>query len=114
MAPSSEDRRRHSRVRLDGRTGGRATVFADFRVVALSESGAYVETATPLAVDSNCELTLDLSHGAVDLKGRVVTVDPPATPGGAYKVAVDFLHVEALDRALLESFLERERHRAGV
>lgn len=112
MAP--EERRRHPRVRLDGRTGGRATVFADFRVVALSESGACVETATPLALDSQCHLTLNLSHVAVDLKGRVVTVEPPAAPGGSYQVGVDFLDVDAVDQALLGSFLDRERHRAGA
>jgi hypothetical protein len=111
---SSDERRRHPRVQLDGRTGGRATVFADFRVVALSESGACVEMATPLAVDSQCDLTLNLSHIAVDLKGRVVTVEPPSVPGGTYQVGVDFLQVDAMDQALLESFLDRERHRAGA
>ena len=114
MPTSPGERRRHPRVRLDGRTGGRATVFADFRVVALSESGACLEMATPLALESLCDLTLNLSHVAVDLKGRVVTVEAPADPGGVYQVGVDFLQVDEVDQALLESFLDRERHRAGA
>jgi hypothetical protein len=109
---SSEERRRHPRILLDGQTGGRATLFADFRVVALSESGAELEMAVPLAMGSDCDITLNLSHGAVDLKGRVVEVRAPAAPDSAYHVGVDFLSVDALDQALLQSFLERERRKA--
>ncbi|HEY7515712.1 MAG TPA: PilZ domain-containing protein, partial [Vicinamibacteria bacterium] len=66
------ERRKHTRLRLDGRMVGRATVMADFRVVALSESGASLEMSMPLALGSRCDLTLNLAHMAVDLKGRVV------------------------------------------
>lgn len=107
-----DDRRRHPRVRLDGRAGGRATVFADFRVVALSESGAELEMAVPLALGSQCDITLNLAHGSVDVKSRVVDVQPPQPPGDAYHVGVDFLSVDTLDQALLQSFLERERRKA--
>lgn len=113
MSGLDDDRRRHPRVRLDGRTGGRATVFADFKVVALSEDGACLEMATPLAVDSQCDITLNLAHVTVDLRGQVIHVEPsPDTP--AYHVGISFVKVDALDRALLESFLDRERQRAGA
>jgi hypothetical protein len=109
----ADDRRRHPRVRLDGRAGGRATVFADFRVVALSESGAELEMTVPLAMGSQCDITLDLAHGSVDAKGRVVNVRAAAEgPDSAYHVGVDFLRLDALDQALLQSFLERERGKA--
>ncbi|HET8646599.1 MAG TPA: PilZ domain-containing protein, partial [Vicinamibacteria bacterium] len=62
-----DERRRHPRVRLDGRAAGRATIFADFRVVSLSESGAALEMDHPLALDSTCELALDLPQGQVDV-----------------------------------------------
>jgi hypothetical protein len=107
-----EDRRRHPRVRLDGRAGGRATVFADFRVVALSESGAELEMEVPLAMGSPCDLTLNLAQGSVDVKGRVVDVRAAPGPGDAYHVGIDFVSVDALDQALLQSFLERERRKA--
>jgi hypothetical protein len=44
-----DERRRHPRVRLDGRAAGRATIFAPFHVVSLSETGALVEMDLPLA-----------------------------------------------------------------
>lgn len=111
---TDDERRRHPRVRLDGRATGRATVFAEFKVVALSESGASLEMSTPLALDSSCDITLNLSHVAIDLKGRVVHVVPPADGAGGYEIGVDFLEVDELDQALLESFLERERHKANA
>ena len=107
-----EDRRRHPRVRLDGRTGGRATVFADFQVVALSESGAELAMAVPLALGSQCDITLNLAHGSVDVKGRVVDIQSPREPERAFHVGIDFVSVDDLDRALLQSFLERERRKA--
>jgi|SRR5688572_13353697 len=112
--PTADDRRRHPRVRLDGRTSGRATVFADFKVVALSETGASLETETPLALESQCDLTLNLAHVAVDLKGRVVHVAPAEGDLHSYQVGVDFVEVSDFDQALLQSFLDRERHRVDA
>lgn len=103
------ERRRHSRIRLDGRMEGRATVLADFRVLALSESGASLQMSTPMALGSRCDLTINLAHVSVDLKGKVVHVEGP--DDGAFVMGVDFESVDAIDRALLESFLERERRR---
>jgi hypothetical protein len=111
---TDDERRRHPRVRLDGRATGRATVFAEFKVIAISESGASLEMAAPLALDSSCDITINLSHVAVDLKGRVVHVDPPAAEGEGFQVGIDFFEVDELDQALLDSFLDRERHRANA
>jgi hypothetical protein len=69
--------------------------------------------STPLAVDSQCDITLNLAHVTVDLRGRVVDVGQPAS-GSVYHIGISFVRVEALDRALLESFLDRERQRAGA
>lgn len=104
------ERRRHDRIRLAGRVAGQATVLTEFRVVALSESGASLEMGMPLVLGSRCDLSLNLSHLSVDLRGRVVSVRPDDEPG-SYLVGVDFEHVEEMDRALLESYLERERRR---
>ena len=111
---TDDERRRHPRVRLDGRATGRATVFAEFKVIAISESGASLEMEAPLALESSCDITLNLSHVAVDLKGRVVHVDPPVGDGAGYQVGIDFVEVDELDQALLDSFLDRERHRANA
>ena len=104
------ERRRHDRIPLAGRVVGQATVLAEFRVVTLSETGASLEMEMPLALGSRCDLSLNLSHLAVDLRGRVVSVRPEGEPG-RYVVGVDFDDVEEMDRALLESYLERERRR---
>jgi hypothetical protein len=85
--------------------------MADFRVVALSETGAALEMDTPIAMGSRCDLSLDLAQVAVDLKGRVVNVEPPAKEGDAYRVGVDFEDIEETDAGLLQSFLQAERRR---
>ena len=110
--PDGADRRRHERVRLDGRLEGRATLLTDFRVVALSPQGATLELAVPLAVGSPIDLTLDLSDSSVDVKGRIAHREPAG--GGAparYLVGVDFEAIDTLDRGLLESFLAQEGRR---
>jgi PilZ domain-containing protein len=107
--PSLEERRRHHRVRIDGRAIGRATVFTDFKVVALSERGACLEMATPLAQDSECDITLNLAHTSLDVKGRVVHVE--SADEGAYHVGIDFVRMDAQDLTLLEAFLQRESRR---
>jgi hypothetical protein len=111
MGSVDHDRRRHPRVRLDGRSAGRVTVLADFRVLSMSESGALLAMDAPLALSSHCDLSLFLSHLSVDVQGHVVNVEAPAAPDEPYRVAVEFENVGALDRGLLLSFLERERQR---
>ena len=101
-----DERRRHPRVRLDGRAAGRATIFAPFHVVSLSETGALVEMDLPLAQGSTCDLTLNLSGGQVDVKSVVASVER-GDPG--YQVGLDFVSVDEEDQPILKSFLERER-----
>ncbi|HJS56536.1 MAG TPA: PilZ domain-containing protein [Vicinamibacteria bacterium] len=111
MDPS--ERRRHQRLRIDGRMVGRATVLADFRIVALSEAGASLEMEVPMAMGSQCDLTLNLPHSSVDLRGRVVHLqaqNPNEQP--PWLVGVDFEAMDAMDQALLQSFLDHERRRA--
>jgi hypothetical protein len=92
---------------------GRATVLADFKVLSLSESGATLEMDIPMAMGAACDLSLNLSHVSVDLKGRVVHVvkDADDADAGRYRIGVDFVRLQSLDRALLASFLERERRK---
>ena len=55
---------------------------------------------------------LNLAHGSVDVKGRVVDIQSPREPDRPFHVGVDFVSVDDLDQALLQSFLERERRKA--
>lgn len=112
-AMDASERRRHERINLDGRMVGRATVLADFRIVALSETGASLAMELPMAMGSVCDLSLSLPHGSVDLKGRVIHVaEPNGDDSGRWVVGVDFESVSDFDQALLQSFLDRERRRA--
>jgi len=86
-----DERRRHTRVRLDGRAAARATIFAEFRVVSLSANGAAVEMELALALGSAWDLTLDLEQGEVDVKSVVASVER-AAPG--YRIGLDFAGVE--------------------
>lgn len=107
------ERRRHPRLRIDGRMVGRATVLADFRIVALSETGASLEMDLPMAMGSLCDLTLNLPTVAVDLRGRVVHLEAKGpNEQGPWLVGVDFESMAEMDQGLLESFLDRERRRA--
>jgi hypothetical protein len=107
------ERRRHPRLRIDGRMVGRATVLADFRIVALSEAGASLEMDLPMAMGSLCDLTLNLPTVSVDLRGRVVHLEPQGSnEQGPWLVGVDFESVTEMDQGLLQSFLDRERRRA--
>jgi hypothetical protein len=103
-----EDRRRHPRIRLEGRAIGRATVLAEFKVVGLWENGGTLELPLPLALGSLCDLTLSLGPGSVDLKARVVQVESAGGSEGGFRVNVDFLTMDPDDQALLLAFLDRE------
>ena len=108
---NTAERRRYPRVRVDGRLDGRATVLADFRVLSLSETGATLEMDIPMALGSSCDLTLNLSHVSVDLRGHVIRVEG-GSAGKPYLIGVDFVRLQSLDRALLASYLERERRKS--
>jgi len=91
---------------------GQATVSAELRVLELSGKGGSLEMGIPLAVSSVCELSLNLAHGSVDVSAKVLRVEALETSPGRHVVTVEFVHVPDMDRALLESFLEREGRRA--
>ncbi|MCU0240875.1 MAG: PilZ domain-containing protein [Vicinamibacteria bacterium] len=109
---ASNERRRYPRIRLDGRLAGRATLMADFKVLSLSETGAMLRMKIPMAMGSQCDLTLLLSHVSVDLKGHVVHIGPAKDGDEYFTIGVDFVRVQPIDRALLASYLERERRRS--
>ena len=108
---ADSERRRYPRIPLDGRMVGRATLLADFRIVALSETGATLSMGVPMSLGSTCELTLNLSHVSIDLTGRVVNRRDDDAVEGPYLVGVDFENIDEIEAGLLQSFLERERRR---
>jgi hypothetical protein len=105
---AQRERRRHPRVRLDGRVGGQATISASFKVVSLSETGASIELPMPLPIGSRCELRLNL-EAVLNVKTAVQRVQGPDSPGGSYSMGVEFKSLADADRELLVAFLKRER-----
>jgi len=103
-----KERRKHPRVRLDGRVGGQATISAAFKVVSLSEMGASIEMPMPLPIGARCELRLNL-EAMLAVKTAVQNVQAPSKPGGPYQMGVEFKSVAPADRELLNAFLKRER-----
>jgi len=112
MADKDKERRKHPRVRLDGRVGGQATISAAFKVVSLSENGASIEMPMPLPIGGRCELRLNL-EALLEVKTSVQNVHAPDKPGGPYQMGVEFKSLAPADRALLISFLNRERGEEG-
>ena len=108
MADKEKERRKHPRVRLDGRVGGQATISAAFKVVSLSEMGASIEMPMPLPIGARCELRLNL-EAMLDVKTSVQNVQAPDKPGGPYQMGVEFKPLGPADRQLLDAFLKRER-----
>ena len=108
MADKEKERRKHPRVRLDGRVGGQATISASFKVVSLSENGASIEMPMPLPIGARCELRLNL-EALLDVKTAVQSVQGPDSPGGPYQMGVEFKGLAPTDRELLIAFLKRER-----
>jgi PilZ domain len=105
---NAKERRRHARVKLDGRVGGQATISASFKVISLSEEGASIEMTMPLPIGARCELQLKLEAG-LEVKTNVLNVQAPASSGEPYVMGVQFKSLSPADRALLEAFLKRER-----
>jgi len=103
-----DPRRRHPRVQLDGRVEGRATISADFRVVALSEEGATLEMGLPVLLGATIDISLNLSHASVDVRGRVVQVEGLEARRIPFVIGVEFENLGDFDRALLRSFLQRQ------
>ncbi len=87
--------------------------MTDFRVVALSETGGSIEMDVPLLPGAVLDLSLQLAHTPVDLRGRVIEVQPPEGARAAHLIAVEFEGMSDVDAGLLSSYLQRERQREG-
>ncbi len=86
---------------------GRATMLADFRVLALAESGASLETRLPMTLGSTCDLSLSLGEATLELKGRVAKLERQAdAEEGPFAVDVEFVALDPADHAILRFFLD--------
>ncbi len=75
----------------------------------LSESGACLELAEPLAPGTSLSLVLQSEGGSLPLLAEVVWGSPPSLPGVRIQHGVSFLHLTSDQRAALQGILWRTR-----
>jgi hypothetical protein len=102
MAQPAGERRKHLRrpVLLNCRVEG-VTVAGPLQITDLSESGCFIATSHPLALDSQITLFVTLEGDEIKIIGRVVRVQPGR--GVGIKINVSLLSQYA--RLALEDFL---------
>jgi hypothetical protein len=102
MAQPAGERRKHLRrpVLLNCRVEG-VTVAGPLQITDLSESGCFIATSHPLALDSQITLFVTLEGDEIRIIGRVVRVQPGR--GVGIKINVSLLSQYA--RLALEDFL---------
>src|SRR4051812_28603587 len=72
MSGSAKDKRDAKRIEILGDLKGEVMVFSPVAIKEISRSGALVETAFPLQLDSLHDFRLTLGDRSVVVKGRVV------------------------------------------
>jgi hypothetical protein len=72
MAGSGRDKRDAERIEILGDLQGEVMVFSPVAIKEISRTGAQVETAFPLQLDSLHDFRLTLGDRSIVVKGRVV------------------------------------------
>src|SRR5579862_1150206 len=105
---SSQDRRRHSRMKcfvaVELRLGNSAVpVWGNLANTGLG--GCFVETATPVPSGVNVEIGLWLANGKIWIKGLILTgIVTKSSP--SFGVRIKFSELEATERENLRHFLK--------
>ena len=104
MAPPYRERRKHFRrpVFLNCRIEG-TTVAGPLQLTDLSESGCFIATGHPLALDSQVTLFVTLAGDEIRIIGRVVRVHP----GRGVGVEINLNLLSQYARLVLEDFLRQ-------
>ena len=104
MAPPYRERRRHLRrpVLLNCRIEG-ATIAGPLQLTDLSETGCFLATSHPLALDSQVTLFVTLAGDEIRIIGRVVRVQP----GRGVGVEINVSLLSQYARLAIEDFLSQ-------
>lgn len=89
--------------------GGQATKTGSGRTRNLSETGACLELAEPLAPGTSLSLVLQSEGGSLPLLAEVVWGSPPSLPGVRIQHGVSFLQLTSDQRAALQAIFWRTR-----
>jgi hypothetical protein len=110
------EKRDAERVPILGDLIGEVMIFEPMRVKEMSVTGASIETAFPLHLNSLHDLRLALGDRSIVVKGRVVhsrisDVDQDIV---TYRTGVEFIEVSERVVAAISQFLETVKaHRGG-
>ncbi len=104
MTPPHRERRKHIRrpVLLNCRIEGTA-VAGPLQLTDLSESGCFITTSHPLALDSQVTLFVTLAGDEIRIIGRVVRVQPDRGVG----IEINLSLLSQYARLALEDFVRQ-------
>lgn len=113
MGDAQQDRRKHPRVRVAGKTKGRVTAIYDAILLDISLGGALVEHSEPVRPGTLSSLDLDLQGMRVRLRCRVVrsrVSRPEMQPDGEraliYHTGLEFIDPSDETRQALNDFIQ--------
>jgi len=111
MAAEYRREREGERLQILGDLHGEVMVFQPMAVKELSHSGAQVETAFPLHVDSLHEFRLTLGDRSVVIKGRIVhcSISDIDQELVHYKSGVEFVEPSERFTSVIDGFIEAVR-----
>lgn len=89
----------------------RYTAYGMGRTLNASESGLLLEVHDPLEPGQALQLTLGLEEDLVELRARVVRVDPAGE--GVHHAGIQFVELDDRGRRVLTRYLEAFRGHAG-
>ena len=111
MGGSSDEKRDTERFKILGQLQGEVMVFQPMVVREVSLSGAQIESAFPLQLNSLHDFRLTLGPRSIVLKGRVVhcSISDVDQEVVVYRSGVEFIEVSDRTMTVITEFLEALR-----
>lgn len=111
MAAPMDDKRGTQRFQILGELHGEVTVFQPIVIREISRTGAQIETAVPLQLNSLHHFRLMLGDRSVVVKGRVVhcRVSDVDDQGTTYRSGIEFIEISEPVSAAIGEFVDAIR-----
>ena len=111
MSGSGRDKRDAERIEILGDLQGEVMVFSPMAIKELSRTGAQVETAFPLQLDSLHDFRLTLGERSVVIKGRVVhcSISDVDQETVLYRSGVEFIEPPERVHTVIADFVDAIR-----
>ncbi len=107
----TDNKRDSERVLVPAEVTGEVTVYEPMTILDMSVTGAQIETAFPLQLDSLHDFRLSLGNRSVVVKGRIVHSKIGELREGAvlYRTGVEFIEPSEHVVAAMRSFVEAQK-----